>query len=109
MKRMKPIAYAMMFALLFTATAEAKKKKGKGKGGKANKEKVERAKKREAEKNAVNEVLDEKDTDNNNLLNMTEWLAGESNDGGATQEFIKGDKNRDRHLSRSEIGEMLGF
>ena len=109
MKSFKPIAYAMMFALLFTATAEAKKNKGKGKDSKADKEKVERKKKRDAEKNAVNDVLEDKDSDNNDQLAMEEWLAGESDAGKATQDFLKGEKNKDRHLSRSEIGALLGF
>lgn len=98
----------MMFALFFSVTAEAKKKKGKGKP-KVDKEKVERKKKRDEEKNAVNEILEKKDTDDNDQLTMGEWVTGEKNQAKATQQFVEGDKNKDRHLSRSEIGAILGF
>ncbi|MEP2774677.1 MAG: hypothetical protein ABJQ29_08785 [Luteolibacter sp.] len=106
----KPLAFAMMFALLFTATAEAKKKKGGGGKPKVDKEKVERERKRDEEKKAVDDVLDRKDTNNDNQLTITEWLDGEDDEQGqATTDFMEADKNRDRKLQRSEIGAMLGF
>lgn len=103
----KPIAYLMMFAVLFTATAEAKKK-GRGKGPKVDKEKVERERKREDEKRDVDGVLEQKDVNKDSQVTLQEWLIGESDEARATQDFTEGDKNRDRHLSRSEIGAMLG-
>lgn len=109
---MKALAYAMMFALFFTATAEAKKKKGKGKGkggGKADKEKVERQRKRDEEKKAVDAILAQKDTDNNKQLTMQEWVIGESDEGAAINIFIEFDKNKDRKLTRTEIGATLGY
>jgi hypothetical protein len=109
---MKPIVvttFTMIFALLFTTTAEAKKRKKNGGGGKVDKEKVERAKKREEEKIAVDRVLKEKDTDGNDQLTLEEWLAGESDEGAAVKKFMDANKNRDKSLTRSEIGTMLGF
>jgi hypothetical protein len=106
----KPLAYLMIVAVLFTATAEAKKKR-KGKGGKprVDKEQVERERKRDAEKKAVDGMLDERDLDKNGLLKLDEWLVPEDNEEAGTRKFQSADKNRDRHLSRSEIGTMLGF
>ena len=109
---MKPTlvtAFAMIFALLFTATAEAKKKKRKGGGPKVDKEKVEREKKRDEEKKAVDAVLRDKDTNDNDQLTLEEWLAGESDEGAAVKVFMEANKNGDKQLTRSEIGAALGF
>lgn len=102
----KPLAYLMIFAVLFTATAEAKKKR-KGKGGKpkVNKEQVQR----DAEKKAVDGMLDKRDFDKNGLLKLDEWLVEEDNEDAGTRKFQSADKNKDRNLSRSEIGSILGF
>ena len=106
----RSIAYLMMIAVLFAVPAEAKKKR-KGKGGKAkvDKEKVERERKRAEEKKAVDAVLHKRDADQNGLLKLEEWLIEEDNEASGTRAFQAADRNRDRHLSRSEIGEMLGF
>ncbi len=98
----------MMLALLFTATAEANKNGGKG-GEKVDKEKLEREKKRDEEKKAVNLLLEKKDKDDNDQITLDEWLDGEKNVEEATSKFATANKNRDRQLSRSEIGAMLGF
>lgn len=105
----RSLAYLLMITVLFAVPAEAKKKrKGKGKP-KVDKEQVERERKRDAEKKAVDAMLKIKDLDHNGLLKLGEWLIDEENEASATAKFTENDKNRDRHLSRSEIGTILGF
>ncbi len=100
-------------ALMMIATAEAKK--GGGKGGMSEKqkqeeqEKKERDEARDAKRDGVNEVLDEKDGNNDGSLTLEEFLTGESDVERATATFNEYNKNGDRYLTKMEIATMLGL
>jgi len=108
---MKLFIYSLT-ALMLIATAEAKKD-NKGKNNeKAKQEEAEKKKKKEerdAKRDAVKEVLDAKDKNNDGSLSLDEYLTGESDVEQATTKFNEANKNGDRYLTKAEIAEMLGL
>jgi hypothetical protein len=108
---MKAFAY-LAAALMLIVPADARNKGGnkqqnqrnKAEEAQKKKEKEERDNKREA----IEKVLDAKDTNHDSSLTRDEYLAGEADAAAAGKRFDQFNKNKDRYLSKSEIGASLG-
>lgn len=110
---MKPLL-ATAIALSLISIAEAKKKDdvdSNPQQQQADKEKQkEEAKIARGEKRkAVQEILDAKDKNHDGSLSKEEYVAGEADPEAAAKAFDQFNKNKDRFLSKGEIGESLGL
>ena len=106
------IILSLLFSLAMPAHAKCGGKRGGGKCGKPSRASIAQAKRaaqREKEKEAVKEYLLTKDLNKDGSLSMDEFCAGEDSKSQAEKAFEQANKNGDRYLTKSEIGEMLGF
>jgi Ca2+-binding EF-hand superfamily protein len=107
---MKLASLFSIVALSLVLPAHAQNKDGGGKKQSEEKQKrlaerAERSKKREA----VDEVLAEKDQNNDGSLTREEYLTGESDTDAANARFDEYNKNGDRYLSKKELEASLGL
>jgi hypothetical protein len=106
---MKPFLVCL-FALSLISTVEAKKKGGgNGQAQKEQQEKQKEKAEREKRRDAVKDVMDAKDKNNDGSLSKEEYLAGEADVDAATATFDQFNKNKDRFLSKSELAASLGL
>lgn len=109
---MKPIVY-ILTGMFLIVTAEARnnglspkaKEKIKQEEAQKKKDKEDREKKREA----IDKLLEAKDTNHDGSLSLDEYTAKESDIAAATKKFDEFNKNHDRYLSKMEMGELLGL
>ncbi len=106
---MKPL-FVCFFALSLITTVEAKKKGGgNGKAKQEQKQKEQEKAQRDKKRDAVNDVMDAKDKNNDGSLSREEYLIGEADADAAMRTFEQFNKNKDRFLSKSELSDSLGL
>jgi hypothetical protein len=110
---MKPLLVAAI-ALSMISIVEAKKKDEEAANPQQQQQDKEKQKEEEknargAKRKAVQEILDAKDKNHDGSLSKEEYVAGEADPEAAAKTFDQFNKNKDRFLSKGEIGESLGL
>lgn len=104
---MKTITLLLIATLTLAATtlqsgAVEKKKTPK----QLEREKINEA--REKQRDAVKDVLEEKDANKDGSITREEFIADETDKVKAGEKFDEANTNKDRSLSKGEIADMLG-
>lgn len=92
---MKPLVYLLSALMMISVAA--------GDDGNKEKDRQERAAKREA----ITKVLDAKDKNKDGSLTKDEYIAGEADAEAASKRFDQFNKNGDRALSKGEIADSV--
>ncbi len=106
---MKPFICLITALTLSINIVEAKQPEISEKKKQEEAEKKKEKEKREANRQAVKEVLDVKDKNNDGSLTQDEYLTGEADAEAAKKEFEKYNVNGDRFLSKKELEKSLGL
>lgn len=113
---MKILVFSL-FAILLATSTELKAGGGKCNGGaaaaarkaylEAKMELEARKAQREREREAILKYMTPIDTDKDNAISLKEFIVAKAS-AGSKEAFENADTNRDRYLSKLEVGKMIG-